>query len=91
MGKPGKENPKSSTEVSRKRQSYPEKRLAANKTKQETKKLNAKNNYLSKEELKMKRKADRVRNAASRSNQLRQKCTTAIMLYSATLLYVKSS
>ena len=41
MGRPKKENPMSSTERSRKRRSDPEKRLADNKKKQDSRKAKA--------------------------------------------------
>ena len=64
----------SSTEQSRKRCSDPEKRLADNKKKWDSRKAKAvSTDPVNLEELKAKREADRIRKAESRSKQSRQK------------------
>ena len=74
MGKPKKENLMSSTEQSRKRCSDPEKRLADNKKKRDSRKAKAvSTDPVNLEELKAKGEADRIRKAESRSKQSRQK------------------
>ena len=65
MGRPRKENPMTATEWSRNRRSA--------KKKREARQLKAQTNPLSEEELKKNREADRIRKAASRLNQSRQK------------------
>ena len=73
MGRPRKENAMISTERSRKYRLDPDKCLAANKKKRDSRKLKALTNPLNGDELEKKRMTDCLRKAASCMNQSCQK------------------